>query len=487
MDLQKIWPLAAVLALLLVAGFMKDSKPKRSLHAEAGFKQLVTKTFSPADVYKLNITMGGQKAPAVSIEKSSDNNWTIPSLFGVKASEGKVRMLIEKIKNLSGEFRSSKKELLKAFALDDDSAITLYCEGENKEVLAKILIGKSAGTDMSFARLPEDSSVYTVGTDFRKELKIQGSSLTEAPESKHFIDKNFFNVQTDKVTDIAINLGGKVLEFTKDKVIVPLKLADVEADNGTSPALPESTTVMKWKVSKGPDGLKLRDTAVDEMLKSLNGLVGEDAVDPTTPADFGLDDGEFKLTLTVDGSAEPVNIVAHKTESEAWVSSDNLKTIFNVKTWNFDASMPKTSKLFEYPKAGLDEIKLKKIVVNKGESSFTVEKQTKDNVVSWALVQPLVVEADKQKVVALARAIIGLKLTDYGIEAQREQSGLDSPEATILCTMEDDSVITVSLGQEVKGNRFIEMSSMKGIFITPAGSINAANVTLDEIKVTGDE
>lgn len=487
MDLQKMWPLAAVLALLLVAGFMKDSKPKRSLHAEAGFKQLVPKTFSPGDVRKLNITMGGQTVPAISIEKNSENNWTIPSLFGVKASDGKVSMLIEKIKSLSGEFRSSKKELLEAFALDDNSAITLYCEGENEEILAKILIGKSAGTDMSFARLPENSSVYTVGTDFRKELKIKGDSLTEAPESKHFIDNAFFNVNTDKVTSVAINLDGKALELTKEKVTVPLKLADVEEEDGTPSNVPESTTVMKWKVSKGPKGLKLKDTAVDKMLKGLNGLMGEDAVDPTTPADFGLDKGEFKLTLTVDGTSEPINIIAHKAESEAYVSANNLKTIFNVKSWNFDASMPKTSKLFEYPQAGLDEIKLKKIVVNKGDSSFTVEKQTKDSVVSWALVQPLVVEADQEKVISLARAIIGIKLTDYGVEAHREQSGLDVPEATILCTMEDDSVITISIGKELKGDRYIEMSSMKGIFMTPSGSINAANVTLDELKKTEDE
>jgi hypothetical protein len=483
-----MWPFAAVLALLLVAGFMKDSKPKRSLHTEAGFKQLVEKTFDPRDVFKMTITMGGEQAPAVSIEKTDDKNWIIPSLYGVKASEGKLLTFIDKIKTLSGEFRSSKKELLEAFAIDDNSAMTIYCEGKDNEVLAKVLIGKSAGTDMSFARLPEDSSVYTVGVDFRKELKITGDSLTTAPESKHFIDSSFLNLKADNVTNISLNLDGKVLEFSKEKVTVPIESGENKNPDEAATELPKTTTQSLWKMTKGPNGLKVKGTAIEEMLRGLNGLVAEDAVDTTTPSDYGLDNSEYQLAITLEGTAEPVKIVAHKSDSEAYVSANNLKTIFKVKSWNFDASMPKTSKMFEYPSTGLDEMKLKKITVNKGESTFTVEKQTKDSVVSWELIQPLVVEADKEKILSLARAIIGMKLTDYSVESKREQSGLDSPEATILCTMEDDSVVTLSLGQELKGDRFIEMSSMKGIYLTSAANIRTAIVTLDEIKkVEGEQ
>ena len=144
MDLQKIWPLALILGVLVIAGFLKDTKPRRSLHAEAGFKKLVTETFGYNDVEKLTITMGGQSKPSVVLIRNSDGKWSVSSLFNVPGSDGKINSFIDKIKTVSGEFRSSKKEILKDFALDDAQAMAMRVQGKDGKIFADILIGKNS-------------------------------------------------------------------------------------------------------------------------------------------------------------------------------------------------------------------------------------------------------------------------------------------------------------------------------------------------------
>jgi len=476
MELQKMWPLVVILIILVTAGIFKDSQPKRSLQTEAGFKKLIEKTFAAQDVQKLTITMGTEVTPAIEMTRNTDKEWIINSLFNVKGNEYITNTFIDKIKRLSGEFRSSKKELLNAFALNSENAMTVTCEGKNNEVLAKILAGKNAGPNMSFVRLPESSSVFTVAADFRKELKVSDEDISTPPESKHFMEKSFAKLKSDKVLNVSLNLAGKELEF--NRVAVAAEIENKEEDNDT--AKKKQTT--KWIVKKGPEGLNLKKGAVEEMLNGLNSLSGTDVMNPTTPAKWGLDNPEYQIFATEDGNIEPISIIAHQEDSDVYVSTDNVKSIYKLTKWNFEKALPKTSKLFNFPSAGLEEIKVKNITVKKDNSEFTITKIKKESVVTWSLSQPLVVEADEEKVIKAARGIFNFNLTDFAIDSKREELGLTTPAGTITCTMEDGSKVIISIGNEEDGNRFVELSSMKGIFAASASDINDAFLTLDEIK-----
>ena len=48
--------------------------------------------------------------------------------------------------------------------------------------------------------------------------------------------------------------------------------------------------------------------------------------------------------------------------------------------------------------------------------------------------------------------------------------------------MEDGSTVTISVGTKEKGDRFVELSNMKGIYKTLSSAIDKAVVSLDEIR-----
>ena len=102
MDLQKIWPLALILVLLIIAGLLKDTKPKGSLHVQAGIKKLVSETFAHSDAQEVTITMGGQTEPAVKLVRNEQGNWIIPTLYNVPGGDNKINGFIDMVKSISG-------------------------------------------------------------------------------------------------------------------------------------------------------------------------------------------------------------------------------------------------------------------------------------------------------------------------------------------------------------------------------------------------
>ena len=489
MEMQKLWPLAAILVVLLAIGVLKNQKPtRRRLSEQAGLKSLSPANFLVSDIERVTITMAGKEKPAVALKRLNDKDWTVESLYEVPADTLKVEGFIEKLKKLEGEFRAKKKEVIKDFALDDKQAKRLVCykKSESKPYLT-ILIGKKASSKETFVRLPGNDTVYSVAVNFRSELGIFGDDEQKAPEGKHFMKKRFVTVDGPKVTQLTMFYPNKELRFEKrekPKASIDeskMTTAEIEAHKN-KPA------EFQWHLVEGPKAMGFKEDGLKEAIKNFDSLDAEGAMDPTTPSKWGLDNPGYKAEITLEDSKKIV-LFAHKTESEAYVRLDGKPHIYKVSSWNFDKAFPKGSKLFTMPTVSIKHDDLAKIAVTKGESHFVIERKDVAGTKKWVLTEPLVVEAEESKLSDIGWGVSGISLDDYADMHDPRALGLMPPVGTITYTLNSGESKTIKVGNVTAdgGGRLVQLPSQKGAFVVTKYNIDRAFKSIDDIKKTKTE
>ena len=154
---------------------------------------------------------------------------------------------------------------------------------------------------------------------------------------------DFISIDGKEISRIDLSLNGKELAFEKKESLSVENKSDEEksSSEGSSAKTQKS---WKWIMKKGPEHLKVKDKMVDEMISGLNGFSAEEAVSPTTPADYGLDTPEYTLHFVSPDEEKNVTIVGHNDGTDAYISADNLQSVFKVRSWNFDSSIPQNIK-----------------------------------------------------------------------------------------------------------------------------------------------
>ena len=484
MEMQKLWPLAAILILLLGIGVLKNQKPtRRRLTEEAGLKSLSPANFLVADIERVSITMAGKEKPAVALKRLNDKDWAIESLYDVPADTIKVEDFVEKLKKLEGEFRARKKEIISDFALDEKQAMKLVCFKKNEtKPYMTILIGKKAGDKETFVRMPDENTVYAVAVNFRSELGIYGDDTQKAPEGKHFMKKRFITVDGPKVTQLTLKYPNKELRLEK----VEKPKASVDESKMTTAELEthkNKPPEYEWKLLEGPAFLGFKEDGVKEAIKSFDSLDATDAMDPTTPSNWGMDNPSYRAEITLEDSKKII-VLAHKTTGDAYVRLDGKLPIYKVSSWNFDKAFPKGNKLFTMPTISIKHDDLTKIAVSKGESSFVIERKDVAGTKKWVLIEPLVVEADESKLSDIGWGVSGLSLDDYADMHDPRALGLMPAEGTITYTLKSGESKTIKVGKATAdgSGRIVELPSQKGAYVVTKYNIDRAFKSIDDIK-----
>ncbi len=485
MEMRKLMPLAGVLVILIIIGFVKNQKPtKRRLTEEAGLKKLSPANFLVTDISKVTITMAGKDKPALSLYRQNDKDWAIDSLYHAPADTIKVEGFIEKLKQLEGEFRANKKTIIKDFALDEKQAMRLVCYKKSEtDPYLTLLVGKNAGSKATFVRLPKEDTVYSVAVNFRSELGIFGDDTQKAPEGKHFLKKRFLTVDGNKVSALTLQLPGKELAFERREKPRP-SIDESKMTTAEVEAAKNKPAEYEWHMVRGPSTFTFKEAALKDVIKAFDSLDAEDAMDPTTPSMWGLYDPQYKAEITLSDSKVVKVVRGGKKGSNTYVNELQQNHIYKVSSWNFDKAFPKGNKLFDLPKVTIKHDDLKQISVVNGESRFTIERKDVAGSKKWVLVEPLVVEADESKLSDIGWGVSGLSFDDYADDNNPSALGLAPAVGHIEYTLNNGETKKVTVGGLTAdgGGRYVRLPDQAGVLVVTKYNIDRAFKTLEDIK-----
>lgn len=115
-------------------------------------------------------------------EKDTASNWFIKEPIEAKAKNWKISPITSAAANLQvKEFVTDSPGSLARYGLDRPQIVASFFK-EGKELM-KVLVGKKAGDNNVYLKTGDNPSVYKVGDDIIKKLKVDLEDVREAPQT----------------------------------------------------------------------------------------------------------------------------------------------------------------------------------------------------------------------------------------------------------------------------------------------------------------
>lgn len=242
------------------------------------------------------IVLGRGAEPEAVVLEAGPDGWRVKSAWNARAGRERIDGLLKVLADLSGEFRSDKREVLADYGLAADAAVTIRAFGKDgREVLALEVGNRPEGAAGNFVKLPGRDEVYLTPAGVLSQLGIYGAPETPLPRA--FLD--LMAVHEDRAQVDAIRLRDK--DGTRELVKVLSAPVPAGAD---SAAVASARATWEWRTgdartgdaksggAKSPNGNapNLAKAKVDPVLNALVSVHANDLDDPGAPAAaYGLD------------------------------------------------------------------------------------------------------------------------------------------------------------------------------------------------------
>jgi hypothetical protein len=272
--------LVAVLVVLIGISVAQKVGHRRET-SRAAATVLLKGEFQADGIGRLELGRGG--GAALVVLSPGPDGWVVESAWGARASRERIDTLLSTLSNLSGEYRSDKRDVLPDYGLDAAGAVTIRGFGKDGQPVFALDVGtRPQGGQGNFVKLPDSDDVYLTPAGVLAQLGIYGEP--QAPAYRYFLDLQA--VQEDRVAVDAIRL--RDASGTRELVKVFTPPTEATGDSAATAAALRAT--WEWKTGGGTRGPALAKPKVDAVLNSLVNIRATDLADPGAPASsYGLD------------------------------------------------------------------------------------------------------------------------------------------------------------------------------------------------------
>ncbi len=310
--------LAAVVAALIVISVLQSVGHRRATSRDAT-AVLVAGEYKADDLGRIVLGRGAE--PEAVVLEAGPDGWRVRSAWNARASRERIDGLLKALADLSGEYRSDKREVLADYGLAADAAVTIRAFGKDgREVLALEVGNRPEGAAGNFVKLPGKDEVYITPSGVLSQLGIYGAPETPLPRA--FLD--LMAVHEDRAQVDVIRLRDK--DGTRELVKVLSAEVPAGADSAT---VASARATWEWKTGggkspngkspngkspngkspngKSPNGKSpngkapnLAKAKVDPVLNALVSVHANDLDDPGAPAAaYGLDTPSREAVLVM--------------------------------------------------------------------------------------------------------------------------------------------------------------------------------------------
>ena len=343
---KRLLPLAAILVVLVVVALMVKRQPTPTrLVDEVGWERLAPDSLRAEMISGIDLYQGGQPDQVLSLRRQGDR-WQVPSYFNAPVRPRRIEVLLEQIGSLEGELRADRAELLGEFDLEEQQALHLrvYTDDETEPAL-HLLAGKGARRS-GFVRLLDDSRVYNVDLNLHSVAGLWGESLGNVPEAETWLQLRMNEIPSEEVVGLELESPRGHFRFSR------LEPEAAEAAEG------EAEAKRLWRVEAPAVDYEVNQQLLDRLAVALGTLRADDIVDGSKIAEYGLADGVYRATLTVqsgDGAARQVamrfghEIPGPDMDGARYGILEEGETVYAVPGWSFRQFFPKGKSLLNLP------------------------------------------------------------------------------------------------------------------------------------------
>ncbi|MBI4598189.1 MAG: DUF4340 domain-containing protein [Candidatus Omnitrophica bacterium] len=205
MNSRQLTILGVVLAVLVAAVAIKRFQPRKEVFREETQSLDVRVDTGAAD--RITISKGTPEAPAIELAKT-ESTWTVPSAWHAKADGERIKRLLTRLTELTGERRGNREQLFDDFGITDAKAIHITLSQRNTELLHVLLGTKSVGWDQFFLRRAGSPAVFLCRSNLlSSELGIFGNLESATLKAESWVDRRLFDAAPETVTGVELREG----------------------------------------------------------------------------------------------------------------------------------------------------------------------------------------------------------------------------------------------------------------------------------------
>lgn len=342
---KRLLPLAAVLVVLVIVALMVKRQPTPTRLVDAvGWERLVPDSLQVQAISGVDLYQGSQPDQVLSLRRQGDR-WQVPGYFNAPVRPGRIESLLEQIDGLEGELRADRAELLGEFDLEAEQALHLRVYTDDETQPALHLLAGRGGRRSGFVRLQDDPRVYNVDLNLHSMAGLWGETLGNVPEAQTWLQLRMNNIPSEEVAGLELESPRGHFRFSRTEP------EDAEAGGGEAEATP------LWRVEVPDVDYEVSQQRLDRLAVALGTLRGDDVVDGSKIAEYGLADSVYRAALTVQSGGEATRQVAMRfgheipgmEEGTRYASLEGSDTVYAVPGWSFRQLFPKGRSLLRLP------------------------------------------------------------------------------------------------------------------------------------------
>jgi len=452
---KNLIPLVVIVAILAgIVIYRQATYRTPSIVEQTRLVRLAPEGLSKSDFATIELYQGRKPEEKLVLAfDSGADKWRVSTHFNAPVKKDTIDKYLDAMVKMKGEPRATagSEADLEQYNLTDAKA--LHVVGYKKEATeptVHYLVGKSPEKAYRtvFMRAAGSNDVFVEETNLRQMAGIyddtpppktagekEEEKEVKKPEPGTWLDKEIMKVDTAKMTKLALTLPDKSLVFERREKPKPEQPAEPPAAESTpappAPAAsgedetneesappaeakkPEAKPEYEWVLASGGAGLKLKPNGIDNFTKKFAALTGNDVVDPSKKADWGLEKPVYSCVISLEGQPD-IHIEGGRPKGtgDGYVRLADAKEdlVYTLSSYTFEQIFPKGSELFEMPALSLDKKTLQSIELTAPESRIALAKEGE----TWKVATPVVdLKPQSTTLDGIASGLAAWKPEDY--------------------------------------------------------------------------
>ncbi len=383
------------------------------------------------------ITVSTQIDKLIIERPGKDDAWAITAPIQYRADELAVKAFI---KGLSGGVRMDTlvdEGNLEDYGVDDQHGVLAEVWTDAELPVIGVMVGRTAGNNSAFVRLPGASTVYRADIGARARFDRPAADWRE---------KIALAVERNDVLTLQIDRGAETLLFTRGA--------------GASAGEP-------GRFALADAAFPIDTDSVEVIVKSLAHLRAGQIHNADYEA--GLDAPLAIATLGMkDGSTHRIVLGSKPDTNAAFVRVDDAPVVFRVSAQLRTRLLQPTLLLRDRTMLRFDKTKLQSLTWNEGGITVAL---TVTEPGTWIVTQPANMDADQRQVTFVASALSELRGSSFAADDAFAPSG-----TKLTVRLKEGEPLVLELGQrekspEGRGLTRLRATGRSGIFLLPDEAI----------------
>lgn len=261
-----------------------------------------------------------------------EGQWVVSSYYDAPGKQSDIEKILQDVKIIKGEVRSTKPELFDDYEITDDLALHLEFLSPDSLTVAHFLIGKGVqqASRSSFIRNYNSDTVYMANENFISRFAVWDAEPSKKMPVNRWTELKMTDINKDDVQSIEIVAKRKTYLFEKKEQATEDILEPIE---------------YVWQQTKPKKGKVLEDKDIQNILNRITTIRGNDILKSDNLAKLGLVKPKYVASMTTtDGETTSFEFgnMADTTSKNVYAMVKGKPFVYMVTNYYF-------SSLFEKP------------------------------------------------------------------------------------------------------------------------------------------